>query len=167
MSFGVLQIVLAENLRYWSCCKRIGGLGISASSSLDKTNPRTRIGLLATGPQAQLTRSVNEEALECASREAISRVLTLPPSRFGLLAKPPGRRPNTVIRPIESLTLFQLLEHLAVVNLPDPQDTVLPARKCQRNLASDQRAINRFARPTQYANLASVARIMDPNLSIR
>ena len=85
---------MAENLRYWSCCKRTGGLGISASSSLDKTNPRTRFGLLATGPQAQLTRSVNEEALECASREAISRVLTLPPSRFGLLAKPPGRRPR-------------------------------------------------------------------------
>ena len=36
----------------------------------------------AAGPVA---RSVNEEALECASCEAIGRVLTLPPSRVGLL----------------------------------------------------------------------------------
>jgi len=40
----------------------------------------------ATGP---VTRRVNEEALECALREAIGRVLSLPPSRFGLLANGP------------------------------------------------------------------------------
>jgi len=43
----------------------------------------------AAGP---VTRSVNEEALECASCEAIGRVLTLPPSRFELLAPGPVTR---------------------------------------------------------------------------
>ena len=46
----------------------------------------TVLGNRAAGP---VTRSVNEEALECASREAISRVLTLPCSRVGLLANGP------------------------------------------------------------------------------
>ena len=44
------------------------------------TSPR------AAGP---VTRSVNEEALECASCEAIGRVLSLPCSRVGLLATGP------------------------------------------------------------------------------
>ena len=43
----------------------------------------TVLGNRAAGP---VTRSVNEEALECASCEAIGRVLTLPCSRVGLLA---------------------------------------------------------------------------------
>ena len=41
------------------------------------------------GAADPVTRSVNEEALECASCEAIGRALSLPCSRVGLLAPGP------------------------------------------------------------------------------
>ncbi|MFN5272166.1 MAG: hypothetical protein ACK5E3_03120, partial [Planctomycetota bacterium] len=51
--------------------------------------PFLRVGLPRHGAAGPVTRSVNEEALECASCEAIGRVLSLPCSRVGLLSPGP------------------------------------------------------------------------------
>ena len=47
------------------------------------------VRVTSDGAAGPVTRRVNEEALECASCEAIGRVLTLPCSRFGILANGP------------------------------------------------------------------------------
>jgi hypothetical protein len=69
--------------------------GKRGAARILQINPHTlRAKMRKLGIRWADYRRDDDEALECASCEAISRVLTLPPSRFGLLAKPIGRRPS-------------------------------------------------------------------------